>query len=252
MITDPVTARAGPSLVLAWDTRPVRLRVVGVLDRFPVTQGRFVVADRQALARLADLSNPGTGQGLEVWLDAGPGQAAHLTAAVHGGGFTGLTVTRQRAVLTGLRADPVARGAQGLLLGGALLVLLVALLSLVLLVMADRRDEAASMSAWEADGVSPATLRAALWWRAVAVVVPAVPVGVLAGWGLSRLTAAVAAVTGTGTAAVPPLATGVGVRWGLAVTVLVLAAGLAVAAVVASRAWREPFPPRQNDFGGLR
>ena len=80
----------------------------------------------------------------------------------------------------------------------------------MLLVAAERYDDAAAEYAWEADGVPPATLRAALWWRAVAVAVPAVPAGILGGVALAALTARLVAVTATATAA--PAAAGRGCR----------------------------------------
>jgi len=116
------------------------------------------------------------------------------------------------------------------------------MLGLVLLVVTERRDDAGELYSWEADGVSPATLRKALWWRAAAVALPAVPAGVLIGVGLTRLTARLVAVTATAGVPQPPLAPAGGGLDALAAAVAGVVLALAVAAAVAARALREPVP----------
>src|SRR5207302_8073748 len=85
-----------------------------------------------------------------------------------------------------LTGDPVARGAANLLTASALVAVLVGMLAVVLLVVAERRDESAELYAWESDGIPPATLRRSLFARAAAVVAGAVPAGLLVGLALSR------------------------------------------------------------------
>ena len=122
-----------------------------------------------------------------------------------------------------LAGDPVARGATGLLTGSAVLAFVVALLALVLLVVAERRDEAAQLYAWESDGVrarGPCAGRCSCgrsrWsWSAV-------PGGVLIGLLLSRLTTALVRLTAVGTDPVPPLALAVSALW----SVLAVAVGI--------------------------
>jgi hypothetical protein len=243
VLADPATATAatGGQLTLTLDGAAVSARVVGVLARFPTAGGRFVVADRAAASRLMDLGNPGSGQPGELWVD---GSAAVLDRGLAQAPFDRLDVRRQVAVAAALRADPVARGASGLLVAGALLTLLVAAAAVVLLVVAERYDDAAQAYAWEADGVAPSTLRRALWWRAVAVVVPAVPAGVVAGVGLSTLTSRLVAVSATAGTPQPPLVSGIGAGWGIVAVLAGLALALAVAAAVAATSLREPLPVR--------
>ena len=143
---------------------------------------------------------------------------------------------------TRLRTDPVATGAASLLVGGTGLTLAVALAALVLLVVTARFDDAAELYAWEADGVPPRTLRAALWWRAAAVAALAVPAGVLAGLALTRLAARLVGVTAGARDPQPPLAAGTGSGATLLVVLGGLALALAVAGVVAARSLREPLP----------
>jgi hypothetical protein len=244
VLVDPLTAASGSGgrLTLTLDGTAVTAEVVGVLPRFPTTGGRFAVADLSAVSRLVDLANPGSGQPSELWLAApDPAAAASVLA---GAPFDRLDVRVQSAVAASLQTDPVAGGASGLLLAGALLTLLVAAAAVVLLVVAERYDDAAQAYAWEADGVAPAVLRRALWWRAVAVVVPAVPAGVVAGVALSTLTARLVAVSATAGTPQPPLVSGVGAGWGLAAIAAGLVGALAVAAAVAASSMREPLPVR--------
>ena len=106
-----------------------------------------------------------------------PGRPDALAAALTGPPFDQLRVDLRQARLDRLAGDPVARGASDLLARGALLCFAVALVALVLLVVAERRDEAAQLYTWESDGVAPGTLRRALFLRAVAVAVVGVPAG---------------------------------------------------------------------------
>jgi hypothetical protein len=239
MIVDDRTAAqaAAGQVTFVLDGGALPVRVVAALARFPTTSGRFAIADGAALARVIDSRTPGAGQATEVWLD-GAGEA--LTRPP----FDQVAVSRRTSVEAGLRSDPVARSASGLLLGTALAVLLVAGLALVLLVSGERRDDAARAYAWEADGVAPGTLRAALWWRAVAVTVPAAPVGVAAGLGLSLLAARMVAVTAVATTPQPPLVSATGLGWALSALGLTVGLALAGSYLVAATALREPLPVR--------
>jgi hypothetical protein len=172
--------------------------------------------------------------------------------------LAGLTVRDRAAVQAHLRADPVARGASAVLTLGAALTLLVGAAALVLLVVAERRDDAAQTYAWEADGVAPRTLRHSLWWRAVAVAVPSVPLGLAAGLLLTGLTARLVAVTATAATPHPPLSATTGAGWGspaaaaglavpaLIAVVVVLAVALGMSFLVAAAALREPLPVRES------
>jgi hypothetical protein len=222
----------------------VPARVVGVLPRFPTTGSAFVVADVRALADALDARDPGTGSVSELWLAAsGPDLAAALAAPP----FDLLRVDLRQTHEDRLTSDPLARGAARLLTGSALLAFVVALLALVLLVVAERRDESAQLYAWESDGVAPATLRLSLFVRAVAVVAVGVPAGVLIGLALSRITAAVVRVTAVGTEPVPPLSLAVSPIWIVTAVGVGIAAGLAVCGAVAAAALRERMPRRPEE-----
>jgi hypothetical protein len=252
VLADPATAAtaAGGLLQLTVSgNRPVTARVVRVVPRFPTAGARFVVADVHALAGALDAREPGTGSVSELWLWAPDGAAGQLATALAAPPFDRLTVDLRQSRQDQLSGDPVARGAASLLTVSALVAVLVAMLAVVLLVVAERRDESAELFAWESDGVPPRTLRVSLFSRAAAVVAGAVPAGLLVGLLLSRITAALVQVTAVGTAPVPPLRLAAGPAWVAGVLALGVAAGLLVAAAVAGTALRERMPRLPGEVG---
>ncbi|HVN12811.1 MAG TPA: hypothetical protein VMT69_12015 [Kineosporiaceae bacterium] len=252
-VGDPVPVAVDPDTAAAARDGLVDLRITGldvsarvaaVLPRFPTVTGPFAVLDLAALARLVDVSTPGTAEPVELWISGPPGAPGTLADRLTAPPFDRLDVQLRAPIEAALRSDPVARGAADLLGWAAAATLLAGAAALILLVAAERHDDAAAEYAWEADGVAPGTLRAALWWRALAVALPAAPAGVLAGIVLAALTARLVAVTATATAAQPPLAAGAGVLPGSAQALAVLAVALAAAAGLAAASLREPAPVR--------
>ena len=214
--------------------------MVGELPRFPTLGDRFIVADREALAAALDDHVPGSGAPHEVWT-TGP------TAALAAAPYDQVSVRTQDARRAALESDVVGQGAAWLLLVATAVSLLVALLSLVLLVVGERRDDAGQLVAQEADGVAPSTLRRSLWWRAVAVAVPGLVLGTVAGLVLTRSVSTLVALSASGTAPVPPLVPAVGAGWTSTVLVVGLGAALALCAVVASRTLRSAWPERPDE-----
>jgi hypothetical protein len=245
VLVDAATAAhaVGSELELALTSGPpVTARIVGVLARFPTVGDSFVVADEGALADRLDSRLPGAGSVVELWIAGPDSSETALATALSQGPFDQLEVDLRSADQARLAADPLARGAAGLLVVSAVLALAVAVLAVVLLVVADRRDEAAELYAWESDGVAPRTLRTSLFVRAVAVVALAVPAGLLLGLVLARATAAIVTVTAVGTTPHPPLALSVGPAWVAAVLGAGFLVALAAAAIVASGSLREAMP----------
>jgi hypothetical protein len=242
VMADPATAATatGGLLSLVVDANaPISARVVAVAPRFPTAGTHFVVADSSTLANVLDAREPGSGGITELWLTGAPDQ---LAASLARAPFDQLSVELRRDRQSALATDPLAVGAARLLTTDALIGVLVAALAVMLLVVAERRDEAAEQYAWESDGVSPATLRRSMFARAAAVVIVAVPGGLLVGLALSAVTTRFVAVTAVGTAPQPPLTLAVGAAWALAVVGGGVAAGLAAAAAVAGSSLREPLP----------
>ncbi len=248
VLVDPDTAALAVNGVLDVNVGarvPIVATVVGVLPRFPDAGPRFVLADARALADRLDARDPGTGSVSEVWLAAAPGVDAG--AALARAPFDLLRVDLRQDRESRLAGDPVAVGAAGLLAGSALLAFVVALLALVLLVVAERRDESAQLYAWESDGVSPGTLRRSLFLRAVAVVAIGVPGGVVIGLLLSRITTALVRVTAVGGIPVPPLTTAVTPLWTVIALSVGVLTGVVACAVLTAAALRERLPRRPEE-----
>ncbi len=239
---DPATAADGPLITLTLNGVAVPARVVATLDRFPTVSGRFVLADRSALAALLSRTTPGAGQPGELWLNLPPAAATTARTALAGPAFGGLQVQWAADLEQGLRTDPVARGAISLLRLVAYLTMVVALAALVLLVVGERIEDADELYAWEANGVQPRALRQGLWVRAVLVAVLAVPVGVVGGLVLTRLTARLVDITAGAQQAQPPLVALTGLATALPTVLIALALALVVSGVVALSSFRAPLP----------
>ena len=247
VLVDPGTAaraRAGLLELAGSGNAPLQLRVVGTLPRFPTAGPAFILADSHALADALDSRQPGTGSVAELWLWAPDRQTSALAPALALTPYDRLTISLRSERESTLRADPVAVGAQSLLTFSALLALLVGLLALVLLVLAERRDESAELYAWESDGVSPGTLRGSLFVRALAVLAVALPAGVVTGLVLSRVTTTLVALTAVGTTPRPPLTLSVGPLWVAAILGAGALLGVVASGGVAMSALREPMPRR--------
>ncbi|HEY6796641.1 MAG TPA: hypothetical protein VI248_18360, partial [Kineosporiaceae bacterium] len=251
VITDPATAASadGGTLTMLLDGLPFPARPIAAAGSFPTLQGRFAVLDRRLLADLVQRTEPGAASPAEVWISSGP-RTPDLAAASATAPLDRLDVQVRAGLERSLRSDPVARSATFTLLGGAGLALAVALAAVVLLVVAERADDAPVHYAWEADGVAPRTLRAALWWSAAAVVLPAAVVGAGTGLGLAASAARLVAVTATAAAPEPPLRAGWWDGPVLAATAAGLALTLALAALVAATSLREPVPVRRGGSAG--
>lgn len=245
VLADPVTASRGTSLRLDLGAgEGIQATVVGSLPRFPTLGDRFVVADRAALAAAIEDHIPGSGAPHEVWAT---GATSSLAPSLAAAPYDQLVVRTQDARRAALESDVVSQGAAWLLLVAAVVSLLVAVLSLVLLVVGERRDDAGQLVAQEADGVATSTLRRSLWWRAVAVAVPGLVLGTVAGLVLTRSVSTLVALSASGTAPVPPLVPAVGASWTTAVLLVGLGAALAVCAAVAARTLRSAWPERVDE-----
>jgi len=247
VVVDEATAARGPALRLdLGGGDAVAAQVVGTLPRFPTTGPRFVVADRAALGAALDDHEPGSGAPREIWADAGTdsGLAAQLSARLAAAPWDQTVVALRDTREAALATDPVAEGAGGLLLLAAGMALLVALVSLVLLVLGEGRDDEGQLLAQEADGVTTTTLRRSLWWRAVAAAVPALVVGTVAGLVLTRAVTTLLALSATGATPTPPLDPAVGPAWTGAALLAGLAVALLACAAVTGRMLRGTWPGR--------
>ena len=131
-----------------------------------------------------------------------------------------------------------------MLLLTSLLGVVLALLGVVLMVVADRRDDEGELHALETDGLAPGRLRRLLVARAACILGVGVPLGALVGAGLARAVTRLVDVTANATEPVPPLRES-GLH-GIVVVVIVatVAIGLLGALAVSHAAFREPLPAR--------
>jgi hypothetical protein len=200
-------------------------RVVGVIERFPGTEGDVVVGDRSALRAALNTAAPGSARENEVWLDLAGGSADEATAAFSERPLDTVSSTLRSELEAEAAGDPIARGTLVALVAAALLALVLAAVGLALAVRSELRDERGELYELEALGASPALLRRVVRLRALAVSSAGIVAGVLTGVMLVSLVTRVVSVTAQGGFAEPPLVA--------TVDVLVLVVGLAAFGVLA-------------------
>ncbi|HEV2593442.1 MAG TPA: ABC transporter permease [Gaiellaceae bacterium] len=236
LATPHVAAEAGPHGVipLQIEGELVAARIVGVIHRFPSVDGDAVVADLQSSETLLETRSPGLGLTDELWVDGPPPAGAKQ-----------LSVTSRADTLARLQADPLARGALLTLAGTAAVALLLALIGLLLAVVGDVRDERGELFDLEAQGASPATIRAHLRLRALLVAAFGIVGGIALGAILTSLVISLVAVTASAAEPQPPL------RLALDVPVLAIAAVVyvvvAAALVAFATRMRGHAPPRASE-----
>ena len=226
----------------------LRTRVVAVAERFPSTEGEFVLADEPLVFAALNAQKPGAAVPNEIWLAAESAPAAREAAALADRPPFDVLEAHVRADLErDLRGDPLARGAILVLAAAAAVALLLAAVGLALLLVSDARDERGELFDLEAQGLTPRELARHLRLRALLVVGLGLLGGLVAGGVLAVLVVDVVAVTATATAAEPPLV--LAIDWPL---LAALVAGYAVAAAlivgVLTRApFRSPYPVRVSE-----
>ncbi len=196
LATPAIAAEAAPdgTVPLSVEGELITARVVGTVRRFPSIVGDAVIADRQTAETVLDTRSPGLGTTNELWADTLPTPPPET-----------LTVTSRARLLAGLRSDPLAHGALATLAATAVLALVLALVGLLLGIVADRRDERGELFDLEAQGASPATIRAHLRLRALLVGAFGLAGGVATGAVLSALVLSLVSVTASAAEPEPPL-----------------------------------------------
>ncbi len=196
LVTPRLAAVAGPRGIIPLDIEgeSVAGRVVGVVQRFPSITGDAVVADLEQAGTRLDTLSAGLGTADELWLSS--------TTRPH---VPQLSVQSHADTLARLQSDPLARGALLTLAGTAAVALLLALLGLVLSVVSDVRDDRGELFDLEAQGASPATIRAHLRLRALLVAAFGVVGGLVLGAILCSLVIALVSVTASAAEPEPPL-----------------------------------------------
>nr|MBA2474793.1 hypothetical protein [Actinomycetota bacterium] len=208
-VVSPLLARLADDsgrLTLQVGGRPVRLEVAGVATRFPSARNDFAVVDRAALDSAMNLAAPGSGFATEAWLDATtPAAETTVRSRLRRAPFDALVLDSRVEREARLRGDPLARGALAMLLVGAAISLLLALLALALAALSDLRDDRRELLDLETQGAAPRLLRRLIRLRQLGAGTLGLVGGLLTGAVLAALVVDVVAVSATGERPVPPL-----------------------------------------------
>lgn len=241
---DPATAAAARDgrLTVEANGLTVTAQIVAVLPRLPTLGLRFLLADRSAVAALLDRSAPGTAAVEQVWLAAPPTALPAVTALLATGPPSTATITLRADIAATLAADPVATRSATVLTAAGLLAMLLALTAVAASVQVDRREAAPDHLSYEVDGLPPPALRKMLVDRAAVIIALGVPVGALAGAGLTSAAISLLQVNAGGGRSTPPLLVDLDGRQTLLVLAGTVLAALIVAAGAAAGEFREHFP----------
>jgi hypothetical protein len=207
LATERVAAEAGPHgiIPLQVEGEQIAARIVGVVHRFPSIDGDAVIADGQEAATALDTRSPGLGTIDELWVKTPSSDEPAAAAKLAEAPFTQLAVQSHAATLAELESDPLARGSLLTLAGVAAVALLLALVGLLLAVAGDVRDDRGDLFDLEAQGASPATIRAHLRLRALLIGSFGVLGGIALGAILTSLVIALVSVTASAARPEPPL-----------------------------------------------
>ena len=242
IVSPAVAAAAGADRLvpLQIEGTPLLTRVVGIANRFPSVDGDLVVADRETFATAMNADHPGTAVTSEIWLDKAPPSGAP---------FDVVQVKTRAGVQAGLAEDPLSRGSLLALVVASLAGIGLALAGLLLVVVADLRDERGELFDLEAQGATPETLRRHLRLRALMLVGMGLVGGIVTGAVLSALVVSLVEVTANATAPQPPLE--LSVDWSvLALGLLAYAAAAALlVSAVTWNAFRAPAVGRFSEVG---
>ena len=230
-------ASAGGILPLRLTGDSLRVRVAAVAERFPTTEGEFVVADRDLVSTALNSDRPGAAVVNELWLDVADERVGGAAARLAAPPYDVLDVRSRAEALAELRGDPLARATLVTLVGAAAVALGLALLGLVLVAVTAARDDRVELFDLEAQGVAPATLRRQLAVRTSAVAALGLLSGLVLGVVLGAIVADFVTLTAGATEAEPPLV--LDLDW--AVLAVAAIAYLTVAAALCALAVRGAF-----------
>jgi hypothetical protein len=246
-----LAAAAGPGGVLPINaaTGAIVGRVVGTVDRIPTVDEDVVIADGPTLATALSATAPGTGTPNEVWLDAPARHERAVSAALRRPPFDALEVNAHEALLSDLRSEPLARGTLYTLAAAALSALGLALVGLLLVLVADLRDERGELFDLEAQGASPGLLRRHLRLRTAFAAVFGLIGGIATGAVLAALVVALVTLTAAGGSAELPLL--LGIDWPVVALGLLLyfALGALLVSIATHRAFRADVAGRFAEVG---
>jgi hypothetical protein len=233
--------RVGSERVVPLSIGPavVNAEIVARASLFPSLECPFVIADEGALETAVTAAAPGAAVADEAWIAGPPGLSGDLERAAGG---TSVAVTSRRALEAELRDNPLASGTVAVLAAGSLVALVLAVLSVLLVVSVELRDESGSFFDLEAQGMAPASLRRQLVLRIGGLAAFGVLCGLAIGALLTAVVTDLVAVGAGSGVPIPPLR--LHVAWPeIALGLLGLVVALAVTLVAKTRsAFAGPVP----------
>ncbi|HSB88297.1 MAG TPA: hypothetical protein VLD86_18420, partial [Ilumatobacteraceae bacterium] len=222
-VVDPATARTARDGIIMMETSSgtVRVRAAAIASRFPGVGGRFAVFDIDALQPALDLLQPGAGTANEVWLAADGSAHERLLAEQLGGPeFAMIEVDRRSTRQTALATDPLSVVTLLVLSASAVVAVLLGAVAVLFGAAADASDDRPLLRMLALERVDGRRLTAMVAGKSLAVVLAAIPLGLIGGrWLLQIATRLVAA---SATSGQPDPALRLSVPWAV-VTVLCVA-----------------------------
>jgi hypothetical protein len=249
IVVDPDTAaRAGASgrMVLTVNRQSVPAQIVAVLPRFPAGSGHFLIADRPTVVSLLNQVAPGTAFVSQVWITVPEESLATVRDTLESSPASSTTLSFRADLARSIIGDPVATRSILLLVVAGAVALGLAMVAAATAVRADIEESRVDQLALEHDGVTPASLRSRLLWRAILVAAVGVPIGVAGGLLLSVLGVRLLLTGPGGEVVVPPLRPVLG---GLSVLLVAITAAVGVLAASLIAAWtvfREAWAPMSD------
>jgi hypothetical protein len=249
IVVDPDTAaRAGASgrMVLTVNRQSVPAQIVAVLPRFPAGSGHFLIADRPTVVSLLNQVAPGTAFVSQVWITVPEESLATVRGTLESSPASSTTLSFRADLARSIIGDPVATRSILLLVVAGAVALGLAMVAAATAVRADIEESRVDQLALEHDGVTPASLRSRLLWRAILVAAVGVPIGVAGGLLLSVLGVRLLLTGPGGEVVVPPLRPVLG---GLSVLLVAITAAVGVLAASLIAAWtafREAWAPMSD------
>jgi hypothetical protein len=202
-------AGADGTLSMPLGSAVIRIRVVGVANRFPTVDGAqesFVVTAYDPLLLSINGAFPGAGHPDEMWIrTADQATTERIVADLARAPFRAATITDRTALVAERTADPFAASLTAALLAAALTGLALAAAGMALGVVADLRDEAGDLADLETMGTPPSTLRSMVQARTIVLAASGIVAGLAAGAVLTAVTTTSLALAAGATVAVPEL-----------------------------------------------
>jgi hypothetical protein len=240
-VVDPSTAAAARNGVLVFETSngTVQVHPAAIVDRFPGAGQRFVIADIDALQPALDLLQPGAGTATELWLAANSHANEQILAGrLAGDTYASINVDRRSARQTALATEPLAVATLAILSASALVAVVLGAFAVLFGAAADANDDRPLLRMLALERIGGRRLATMVAGKSLAVILAAIPLGLLAGrWLLQIATRLVAVSAASGR---PDPALRLSVPWALVgllciALVVVLVASAAAGAASARR-----------------